>query len=68
MRLIGICKVVKLALVHVNWRIHLSFDVGALDPILRLTRKHQSRNHSPRILNQVLLALTICLKEAHWLA
>ncbi|KAG2087450.1 uncharacterized protein F5147DRAFT_727799 [Suillus discolor] len=31
-RLIGICKVVKMALNYVNRRIHLSFDVDALDP------------------------------------
>ncbi|KAG1807280.1 uncharacterized protein BJ212DRAFT_1303504 [Suillus subaureus] len=31
-RLIGIYKVVKVALDYVNWRIHLSLDVDTLDP------------------------------------
>ncbi|KAG1897746.1 uncharacterized protein F5891DRAFT_1047278, partial [Suillus fuscotomentosus] len=31
-RLIGICKVVKMALDYVNRHIHLSFDVAALGP------------------------------------
>ncbi|KAG1859334.1 hypothetical protein DFJ58DRAFT_840200 [Suillus subalutaceus] len=43
----------QVALDYANWRIHLSFDNDALDPVF-----------AP---NAGALALATCVKEAHWL-
>ncbi|KAG1794665.1 uncharacterized protein HD556DRAFT_421472 [Suillus plorans] len=55
-RLIGICKVVKMALDHVNRHIHLSFDVDTLGPTV--APNVDSHDYSPRILSLILRTLT----------